>query len=67
MKICFIGLGRMGNGMAKRLIEQGHELSVYDQVPELVDNLRAAGAPVQEASHSAARPSRSGSSGTWIV
>ena len=44
MKICFIGLGRMGNGMAKRLIEQGHELSVYDQVPELVDNLRAAGA-----------------------
>ena len=44
MKISFIGLGRMGNGMAKRLIEQGHELSVYDQVPELVDNLRAAGA-----------------------
>ena len=44
MKICFIGLGRMGNGMAKRLIEQGHDLRVYDQLPQLVDNLRQAGA-----------------------
>ena len=44
MKICFIGLGRMGSGMAKRLIAQGHELSVYDQLAELVESLRSAGA-----------------------
>ena len=44
MKICFIGLGRMGNGMAKRLLDKGHELSVYDQVPALIKPLADAGA-----------------------
>jgi len=44
MKISFIGLGRMGHGMAKRLLDQGHELSVYDQIPDLVQPLVAAGA-----------------------
>ena len=44
MKICFIGLGRMGKGMAMRLLDQGHELSVYDQVPALINPLADAGA-----------------------
>ena len=44
MKVCFIGLGRMGNGMAKRLMAKGHELSVYDQIPELVIAMKQAGA-----------------------
>ena len=44
MKICFIGLGRMGHGMAQRLLQQGHKLSVYDQVPALIKPLADAGA-----------------------
>lgn len=44
MKICFIGLGRMGSGMVKRLLETGHEVSAYDQIPELVNAMREEGA-----------------------
>ena len=29
-KIAFIGVGRMGSGMAARLLAAGHELTVYD-------------------------------------
>ena len=44
MKVCFIGLGRMGDGMAKRLMATGHEVSVYDQIKELVIAMKQAGA-----------------------
>ena len=44
MNICFIGLGRMGNGMARRLMKDGHKLSVYDQIPDLVIAMKQAGA-----------------------
>ena len=30
MKVGFIGLGRMGSGMARRILSGGHELVVYD-------------------------------------
>ena len=30
MKVGFIGLGRMGGGMARRLLDAGHDLCVYD-------------------------------------
>ena len=30
MKVGFIGLGRMGQGMAGRIIDAGHELTVFD-------------------------------------
>ena len=32
MKVGFIGLGRMGSGMARRILDGGHELVVYDAV-----------------------------------
>ena len=44
MKIGFIGLGIMGKPMAKNLLKAGHQLVVYDIVPEPVRELVAAGA-----------------------
>jgi 3-hydroxyisobutyrate dehydrogenase len=39
MKIGFIGLGNMGNPMARNLLKAGHALKIYDVVPELVKKL----------------------------
>jgi len=39
MKIGFIGLGHMGNPMARNLLKAGHTLKVYDVVPELLKKL----------------------------
>src|SRR6476659_6156183 len=36
MKIGFIGLGRMGNHMARHLAEKGHEVAAFDVRPEAV-------------------------------
>jgi 3-hydroxyisobutyrate dehydrogenase-like beta-hydroxyacid dehydrogenase len=44
MDIGFIGLGKMGFPMARRLIEAGHRLVVYDTRRETVDKLVALGA-----------------------
>jgi 3-hydroxyisobutyrate dehydrogenase-like beta-hydroxyacid dehydrogenase len=44
MEIGFIGLGTMGFHMARRLIEAGHALVVYDTRPEAVARLTALGA-----------------------
>ena len=44
MKIGFVGLGRMGRGMAHRLLGGGLDLTVYDVVPAAADSLVAAGA-----------------------
>lgn len=44
MEIGFIGLGNMGLPMARRLIEAGHQLVVFDQRKEAVDRLVALGA-----------------------
>jgi 3-hydroxyisobutyrate dehydrogenase-like beta-hydroxyacid dehydrogenase len=44
MDIGFIGLGRMGFHMARRLIEAGHQLIVFDTRGEAVDRLVAMGA-----------------------
>ena len=44
MDIGFIGLGRMGFPMARRLIEAGHGLIAYDTRREAVDRLVALGA-----------------------
>src|SRR6478752_9503935 len=44
MEIGFIGLGKMGFPMARRLIEAGHQLVVFDQRKEVVDKLVALGA-----------------------
>ena len=39
MKVGFVGLGHMGNPMARNLLKAGHALKVYDIVPELVKKL----------------------------
>ena len=44
MDIGFIGLGKMGFPMARRLIEAEHQLTVFDQRKEAVDKLVALGA-----------------------
>src|SRR5438445_5855031 len=44
MDIGFIGLGKMGFPMARRLIEAGHQLVVFDQRKEALDRLVAMGA-----------------------
>ena len=44
MRLGFIGLGIMGRPMAKNLLKAGHELIVYDVVPEAVADVSAAGA-----------------------
>ena len=44
MDIGFIGVGRMGFHMARRLIEAGHRLIVYDTQREAVDRLTSRGA-----------------------
>src|SRR3984885_5391299 len=44
MHIGFIGLGKMGFPMARRLVEAGHQLVVFDRRPEAVDKLVALGA-----------------------
>ncbi len=44
MDIGFIGLGKMGFPMARRLIEAGHHLTVFDTRKDAVDSLVALGA-----------------------
>ena len=46
MKIGFIGLGQMGRGMAARLLDAGHELTVYNRTRTHAEALGARGAAV---------------------
>jgi 3-hydroxyisobutyrate dehydrogenase-like beta-hydroxyacid dehydrogenase len=44
MNVGFIGLGRMGQGMARRILGGGHSLAVYDVAMSQVADIVAAGA-----------------------
>jgi 3-hydroxyisobutyrate dehydrogenase-like beta-hydroxyacid dehydrogenase len=44
MEIGFIGLGNMGAHMARRLVEAGHKVIVYDVRQEAIGNIAALGA-----------------------
>jgi len=44
MEVGFIGLGIMGKPMTRNLIKAGHQVAVFDIVPELVAELSASGA-----------------------
>jgi 3-hydroxyisobutyrate dehydrogenase-like beta-hydroxyacid dehydrogenase len=46
MQVGFVGLGRMGQGMARRLLDAGHQLTVYNRTPEKSADLAKAGATV---------------------
>ena len=43
-KVAFLGLGAMGSRMAANLLKAGHELTVWNRVPEAANNLVASGA-----------------------
>jgi 3-hydroxyisobutyrate dehydrogenase-like beta-hydroxyacid dehydrogenase len=46
MKVGFIGLGRMGSGMARNLLRAGHDVTVFNRTPERSRALAADGAKV---------------------
>ena len=46
MKVGFIGLGQMGQAMAGRLLEAGHELTVYNRSRAAAEPFRTRGAQV---------------------
>ena len=46
MKVGFIGLGRMGTGMAANLLKAGHAVTVYNRTPDKARTLAASGAQV---------------------
>lgn len=45
-KIGFVGLGIMGSGMARNLIEKGHDVTVWNRTASRAEDLAAAGATV---------------------
>src|SRR5207249_495824 len=44
MKAGFIGLGRMGQAMARRMLDAGHDIAVYNRTAEKLEPLIALGA-----------------------
>lgn len=46
MKVGFVGLGRMGQAIARRVLEGGHDLVVFNRTPEKASGLAASGARV---------------------
>jgi 3-hydroxyisobutyrate dehydrogenase-like beta-hydroxyacid dehydrogenase len=54
MKVGFIGLGRMGQAMATRILNAGHELMVFNRTPEKTTPLADAGAKVARSTAEAA-------------
>jgi 2-hydroxy-3-oxopropionate reductase len=56
-KIGFIGLGIMGKPMAKNLLKAGYPLTVYDIVPDRIDDVVEAGAKAGSSSKEVAEKS----------
>ena len=54
MKIGFFGVGHMGAPMATNLINAGHDVTVFDLMPSLLDAMADAGATVATSAASAA-------------
>ncbi len=52
----FIGLGNMGRGIAQRLVDAGHQVTVYNRTPDKTEPLAAAGAKVAETPGAATPP-----------
>ena len=55
MKIGFIGIGRMGSGMAENLIRAGHELILYNRSREKAEALSKLGASITDSIAEACR------------
>lgn len=54
MRIAFLGLGKMGSGMAARLAAAGHTLSLFNRTAARAEPLAKAGARVADSPRSAA-------------
>ena len=52
MKVAFLGLGIMGNSMARNLVKAGQDVTVWNRTPKSVEGARAAKTPA-EAAHDA--------------
>ena len=46
-KVAFIGLGKMGTGMARRIVRMGHDLTVWNRTAAKAKPLVAAGAKLE--------------------
>jgi 3-hydroxyisobutyrate dehydrogenase-like beta-hydroxyacid dehydrogenase len=55
MDIAFLGLGRMGHGMATNLLKAGHTLTVWNRTLSRADELQSLGARVADSPADAAR------------
>jgi 3-hydroxyisobutyrate dehydrogenase-like beta-hydroxyacid dehydrogenase len=55
MKIGFVGLGRMGSGMARNLLSGGHQVTVHNRNRKKAEPLAAAGAHVADSPADACR------------
>jgi 3-hydroxyisobutyrate dehydrogenase-like beta-hydroxyacid dehydrogenase len=49
MKVAFLGLGIMGNAMARNLVKAGHEVTVWNRTPKSIEGARAAKSPADAA------------------
>ena len=54
MKVGFVGVGNMGKGMARNLLNAGHQLTVYNRTRSHAEALASAGAGVADSPGSAA-------------
>jgi 3-hydroxyisobutyrate dehydrogenase-like beta-hydroxyacid dehydrogenase len=55
MNIAFLGLGRMGHGMAANLLQAGHSLTVWNRTRSRADELQSRGARLAASPADAAR------------
>src|SRR4026209_408263 len=55
MKVGFIGTGRLGQAMVRRMLEAKHEVGVYNRTPEKAKPLADAGAKILDSVADAAR------------
>ena len=55
MNLAFIGLGKMGTGMARNLLRAGHSLTVYNRSREKAEALAGDGARVADSPADACR------------
>ena len=54
MKIGFLGLGRMGSGIAANILSAGHDLAVWNRSPQKAESLVRNGATLARTPHEAA-------------
>ena len=55
MKIGFVGLGKMGTGIARNLLRAGHEFTVYNRSRSKTEPLAKEGAHVADSASAAAK------------